>query len=139
MSTIFVSKDGNDLSGNGSVDKPFESIQKAIDNAYVTAQDPVSITVRPGVYCESINISKPGITIEGVSLNDWHQVMIVAPNYSDSAINIFVDGVYLSNITVVQYDPIYDKYKPEKPEISVFYDIPPEHRDITIDFEEEIE
>ena len=53
-SIIYVSTDGNDFSNNGTIEKPYKTIKKALINTNSDA----TIIIRSGDYSESINISE---------------------------------------------------------------------------------
>jgi hypothetical protein len=64
---IFVSKTGNDTTGDGSISKPFLTIQKAHDNALTVVADGAlaTILVFPGVYSGAVSVSRPRTVIVG--------------------------------------------------------------------------
>ena len=77
--TIFVSNNGNDESGNGSVDEPFLTIQKGIDEAN-TAD---TVMVLNGIYTGGLNINNKQISLIGESMSDTKMnVPITNPNIS---------------------------------------------------------
>lgn len=73
--TFFVAKNGNDLTGNGSVSAPFLTIQAGIDAAYAVASHSSPVTIRPvvwvmaGTYTEN-NILKANVLIKGQGFNN---------------------------------------------------------------------
>ncbi len=59
-STCHVSKTGSDTTGNGSEDKPFATIQKAIN----TAQQNYVVLVHAGTYFENINFNGKNVIVK---------------------------------------------------------------------------
>ena len=66
---------GNDVTGNGSFNRPFKSIQAALD-AYSGANGCV-INVLAGSYIGDITVSKSGVTIIGVGSTDSQMIEIL--------------------------------------------------------------
>lgn len=64
---IYVSGDGNDITGSGSILEPYQTIQKAVQMAELVASpsSQVSIYVGAGTYTENILITKGYISIIG--------------------------------------------------------------------------
>lgn len=64
---LFVAKNGNDATGNGTASKPLASIGAALAKASATygANDHVRIHVAPGVYTENLTISRQRTVIVG--------------------------------------------------------------------------
>jgi len=56
---VYVTPTGNDTTGTGAVDKPFRTIQKAIN----TVSEPTSIMVAPGTYYEKINFNGNNVAV----------------------------------------------------------------------------
>lgn len=71
---IFVTKGGNDTTGNGTVVAPFLTVSKAVTMAIaapVSLSQPIVISVGPGIYDENpmvIPSTSPGLSIVGSSL-----------------------------------------------------------------------
>jgi len=57
--TIYVATDGNDVTGDGSAENPFRTIQRGID----TAADGCTVIVQPGRYTQNINFLGKNITL----------------------------------------------------------------------------
>jgi len=59
---IYVSPSGNDATGNGSIDKPYKTINKALENA----QSGATIVLRGGKYPQTVatRVREPNITIK---------------------------------------------------------------------------
>jgi len=58
---IFVTKGGNDSTGNGSITKPFLTVQAAIDYAsssYPNFNEGVQIEIAPGLYTENVTLPR---------------------------------------------------------------------------------
>ena len=72
--TMYVSKSGNDNTGDGTIDNPFLSIQQAVDKAY----DGDKIIIKEGTYREKVDIDHANLTMENfgddlvtISGADW--------------------------------------------------------------------
>lgn len=72
--TMYVSKSGNDNTGDGTIDNPFLSIQQAVDKAY----DGGKIIIKEGTYREEVDIDHANLTLENfgddlvtISGADW--------------------------------------------------------------------
>lgn len=78
--SLYVAKNGDDTTGNGSILQPFATIQKAIDTWELSpAGTPLeSIYVAGGIYTEPITISKGYLQIigNGISSNQTEQTQI---------------------------------------------------------------
>ena len=64
----YVSKQGSDITGNGSANAPFLTIQKAIDEAQLLVGGPSTvdvINVGPGLYVENLLMTRGFMTIQG--------------------------------------------------------------------------
>lgn len=64
----YVSKDGNDTTGNGSIEKPYLTISAALTYATTNTQNTnegVVINISPGQYSEDLLITKPNIVLKG--------------------------------------------------------------------------
>lgn len=61
--TIFVAKNGNDLTGDGTFGKPFASIQKGVDDLGASAG---VVFIYPGVYDETVVVREDNVRLVGV-------------------------------------------------------------------------
>lgn len=108
--TIYVSPSGNDLSGNGSIQSPFLTIQKAIDyrQTQISENVIVEILIYSGIYSEDLTISMGNTILTGYSSvqYDTPQVFLNGSSVSSSFISIDLtigEGFVLvgfSNITM---------------------------------------
>lgn len=65
---LFVAKNGNDASGDGSLSKPYLTISRALTDANAGAANTYyRINVSPGTYIENLSITKQRILIVGAS------------------------------------------------------------------------
>jgi hypothetical protein len=69
-STIYVATDGNDVTGDGSQENPFRTIQKGID----TATDCSMVIVQPGLYAQNINFLGKNVTVTSTAPANWDVV-----------------------------------------------------------------
>lgn len=66
---LYVSKNGNDTSGNGSINSPFLTVSAALVQANTYADiTPVIIHISPGAYAENITVIKPNICLKGSTI-----------------------------------------------------------------------
>ena len=89
---IYVSPNGNDNSANGSIDKPYKSINAALD----AASSGATLILRGGVYREGINvrIRRPNITIKSRK-DEWAIIDLTTYNSGhseDSGVYFDVDA-----------------------------------------------
>src|SRR3990167_3481414 len=103
-STIYVSKVGNDLSGNGSSNKPYATVSKAVSIANVLASSsaPVVIKIGTGTFTEDnsgnpIIISSQGISIIGDSIIG---TFIVPSSLTNNLFDLTVPGIEFANLTI---------------------------------------
>ncbi len=85
--TIYVTKYGNDITGDGSFDEPFASLSKAINvaNGLASASNPIAIFMGPGIYIEDnsagpLTVATDGITIIG---NSFTSAIIIPATGND--------------------------------------------------------
>ncbi|NJO61062.1 MAG: hypothetical protein HC836_23210 [Richelia sp. RM2_1_2] len=103
---IYVTKNGNDASGDGSFDKPFLTVKKGIDtaNLLATAILPVSVNVLDGVYDEdAMTMSNPYVTLRGNS----ETAVNIRPNAAVSPLFTMTStvagiGPTIDSVTLVQ-------------------------------------
>jgi hypothetical protein len=94
---VYVSTTGSDTNGNGTVGRPYQTIQKAIDQLANRPADQRSIRVRPGTYrAAAVNRSIAETKIAGSPTNpcwllaDPGVLLIAPPNQSPGESNVFV-------------------------------------------------
>lgn len=100
---IYVAKSGNDITGDGSINKPFFTISKAIDLAK-TMFGPwyISILVGDGAYAETLYINNMSTAIAIDSLSGRTDNVIISGN-DDMAYTILATAnpyFKISNITI---------------------------------------
>lgn len=96
--SFYVSKQGNDTLGNGSLGSPYLTIKKAVDEVNLLASDtnPISISIESGVYLEDTIILNPYVFIKSTDQDST----IVKPN--DDTLPLFQIGDFngLSFLTI---------------------------------------
>lgn len=102
---IFVSKNGNDSTGNGSINAPFLTISAAITEVN-SFSDNVSIIVNisPGIYTENISIIKPNVHLKGSSIGSTKMSRIngtLTINPRSSTGGMFANYYIFENISFV--------------------------------------
>jgi len=83
--TIYVATDGNDVTGDGSEENPFRTIQKGID----TAADGYTVIVQPGLYEENINFLGKDITLTSTD-----------PTNEDIINSTIIDGTDVNSVVI---------------------------------------
>lgn len=98
----YVNKGGSDTTGNGSFDKPYLTVQKAIDSiADASRTKPYTVFVAPGIYTDPVLLKvgvyvrgagEGGGTYNGSPVFGATQIMPHANNIVDSSFAGAVDG-----------------------------------------------
>ena len=81
--TIYVTKYGNDITGNGSFDAPYASLTQAIALANSLASDvnPINILISPGIYIEDNSVNPLTLTAHGISIvGEVSSGVVLIPN-----------------------------------------------------------
>ena len=109
---VYVSKAGNDTTGNGSIDTPYASLSKAISiaNGLSSALNPIIIYINPGIYVENnstpaggpLTITAVGLSIFGGSAN----ATIIEPNTPANTLIASSVTTYFNNITFASAAPV---------------------------------
>lgn len=101
---IYVSKAGNDSTGNGGSAAPYATLSKAITvaNTLASASNPLVIVVGPGIYTEDnsagpLTITASGISIVGTSLDG---TVIQPSTLSQSLLQCTVNGLGFYNFSI---------------------------------------
>jgi len=102
--TIYVTKFGNDTTGNGSFTSPYASLAKAVDvaNTLSSATTPITINLGAGVYTENnsagpIEITAPGISVVGASIEG---TVIQPDTLSQALIQCSTNGLEFNSFTI---------------------------------------
>lgn len=129
---VHVTSDGNDTTGDGSMENPFRTIQKGID----MVEDGDTVLVYPGLYQEEINFLGKAITVQSaedaavIEAPDDFAVWFYHGEGSGSTLKNFVirnslGGIFIvrssptiSNVTVVNNDYGIEAYADSDPNIS---------------------
>jgi hypothetical protein len=101
----YVSKDGNDSTGNGSLEKPYLTITAALiaaNNELDTV--PVVINISPGQYDENLTIIKPNIGLKGAIVGSTKTTRIngrvtINPRSSDGG--MYSNYYTFENISII--------------------------------------
>jgi hypothetical protein len=106
--TIYVTKYGNDTTGNGSFDTPYLTLSKAIEaaNLIASASNPVAIMISSGIYTEDnssnpLEITVAGVSIVGASPNS----VIIQPNTTANNFILIDNTTRIANVTFSSSSP----------------------------------
>ncbi len=106
--TIYVTKYGNDTTGDGSFDNPYLTLAKAIDiaNGIALVSNPVAIVISSGIYTEDNSSGPLIVTVEGVSIVGVSpNSVIIMPNTPANNLLLINDTVRIANITFASSAP----------------------------------
>jgi hypothetical protein len=101
----YVSKDGNDSTGNGSFEKPYLTITAALTAANNELDSvPVVINISPGQYAENLTIIKPNIGLKGAIVGSTKTTRIngrvtINPRSSDGG--MYSNYYTFENISII--------------------------------------
>ncbi len=106
---IYVTKYGNDTTGDGSFDLPFASIAKGIDlaNTLSSASTPVTIFINAGTYVEDNSTGPLSINVAGVSIiGDSPAGVIFIPNTPTNDFLVVNQTAYIGTATFMSFAPL---------------------------------
>ena len=83
---IYISKTGNDVTGDGSQEKPFQTIQTGINTIPTITNAPINIFIDNGTYLEDLNFD--GLTFNGIYITPLNNVTNLDPNKTDCPVKI---------------------------------------------------
>ena len=89
--TYYVATDGDDASGDGSPDRPWATIDHAVDNG-ITAGGGHTVVVRDGVYEGSTTISRGFPELVVVQAENLYQVLLTNTTGTEDVLRVYVDG-----------------------------------------------
>jgi hypothetical protein len=106
--TIYVTKYGNDTTGNGSFDTPYLTLSKAIEaaNLIASSSNPVAIMMSSGTYIEDNSSNPLEITIAGVSIvGASPNSVIIEPNTPANDFLLIDNTTRIANVTFSSSSP----------------------------------
>ncbi|MEX1447001.1 hypothetical protein [Enterococcus sp. C76] len=83
---IYVSKDGNDQTGDGSQENPFLTIQTAVNSVPLVTTSTVIIWISDGVYLEDVLVN--GLTFRTFIIRPLNDTSTLDPQVSDCPVKI---------------------------------------------------
>lgn len=83
---IYVSKDGNDQTGDGSQEKPFLTIQTAVNSVPLITTSSVTIWISDGVYLEDVFVN--GLTFRTFVIRPLNDTSTLDPQVSDCPVKV---------------------------------------------------
>lgn len=102
---IYVSKNGNDINGNGSINSPFLTVSAALTRANTYADNvSVVINISVGNYNENVTVIKPNIYLKGSAIGSTKTVRIngtLIINPRSSSGGMFANYYTFENISFV--------------------------------------
>ncbi len=84
--SIYVSKDGNDQTGDGSQEKPFLTIQTAVNSVPLITTSSVTIWISDGVYLEDVIVN--GLTFRSFVIRPLNDTRTLDPQVSDCPVKV---------------------------------------------------
>ena len=96
FNSIFVSPSGNNTSGDGSKNKPFKTIAKALN----TAKAGQTIWIREGTYTENIVFNKSGKEGKPITLRNYPNE-VAKIDLTDKTVESVIDFNSQSNINII--------------------------------------
>lgn len=104
--TLYVAKNGNDSTGNGSIAKPYLTIQYAINISSPDADNRYAIIIMPGVYTEQVTLKAFSYLISYIPNTvyiEYDGDAIIAP----TAMNYYESILYNINTETLSTDNNY--------------------------------
>ncbi|QVW87880.1 hypothetical protein [Enterococcus faecium] len=84
--SIYVSKDGNDQTGDGTEESPFASIQAAINTIPLITMAPITIFAEDGTFLEDIVIK--GLSYQSLTIRPINDISSIDPLTSDLPVKV---------------------------------------------------
>ena len=100
--TIYVTKYGNDTSGDGSFNSPYASLAKAIQtaNSISSLSNPVTIFIGSGIYTEDNSSGALAITVAGISIvGASGSSTVIMPNTPANTLLLIEHTVRIADVT----------------------------------------
>ncbi len=107
--TIYVTKYGNDTTGDGSSATPYASLSKAISiaNGLASVSNPVAIVMSAGIYVEDNSVMPLAITVAGISIvGESPTAVIIEPNTPANNLLSSNQTTRIANITFQSSSPL---------------------------------
>jgi pectin methylesterase-like acyl-CoA thioesterase len=105
----YVAKNGNDGTGDGSIAKPFLTIQAAINSTGATAvANPVTILIAPGVYTENFIQIRPNMALVAMNPGSVSIVNSVTFGINQSLGSGTFNGGMIALVGIKVTSPVYD-------------------------------
>ena len=123
---IYVTKYGNDTTGNGSFDAPYASLAKAIEtaNTIATLSNPVAIYISPGTYIEDNSSGPLAITANGISIvGDSSISVILVPNTPTNNFLSINNPIQMVNVTLESSSPLATGISISAANLSIFENV----------------
>ena len=107
--TIYVTKFGDDITGDGSFSYPYLTLAKAISTANMLASafNPIVILMGPGIYVEDNSAGPLTITTDGISIiGDANSSVMIMPNMPTNVLLLSNNTINISNMTFQSAVPL---------------------------------
>jgi trimeric autotransporter adhesin len=107
--TIYVTKYGSDITGDGSFATPYASLSKAITTANIIASaiNPICILVSAGIYIENNSSGPLAITANGISIvGESAASVIIMPNTPANNLLTAGNTIRIADITFQSSSPL---------------------------------
>ncbi|HSC24970.1 MAG TPA: hypothetical protein VLB80_02005, partial [Candidatus Babeliales bacterium] len=107
--TIYVTKYGNDLTGDGSFGTPYATLNQAITiaNSFSSSLNPITIKISTGIYIENNSTGPLTITADGISIvGDSPSGVIVMPNTPENNLLLVNNPIEITTISFASFAPV---------------------------------
>ncbi len=107
--TIYVTKYGNDVTGDGSFTTPYASLAQAVAtaNSIASSANPIAILINSGIYVENNSVGPITITANGISLvGTSGSSVIITSNTPANNLLLSNNAIQITNMTFQSSAPL---------------------------------
>ncbi len=106
---IYVTTNGNDITGDGSFALPYASLAQAITtaNSIASTANPIAILINPGIYTEDNSAGPLTITANGISIvGDAELSVFIMPSTPSNDLLLINTTINIINLTLQSSSPL---------------------------------